>query len=184
MEAPQTGTLLIAEPFLKDPNFMRTVVLMCRHTPEEGSFGFVLNKVYEKTLDELVPELEDIEFPVYTGGPVQMDTLHYIHQYPQFFDDCQKIGDNIFWGGDFETLKHLIKSKQIESSKIKFFLGYSGWTTNQLDNEITEKSWLTVKGTSRIIFDTSPPDIWKACLHELGGNYPMMAHFPTDPQLN
>jgi putative transcriptional regulator len=115
MIAPQTGTLLIAEPFLKDPNFMRTVVLMCRHTSEEGSFGFVLNKTFEKTLDELVPDLEDIEFPVYTGGPVQMDTLHYIHQYPEFFDDCQKIGENIYWGGDFETLKLLIKSKRIES---------------------------------------------------------------------
>lgn len=163
---------------------MRSVVLLCRHTPDEGSFGFVLNKLFEKTLDELIPELEDIDFPVYAGGPVQMDTLHYIHQYPQFFSDCQKISDGVYWGGDFETLKILLRANKVEASKIKFFLGYSGWGTDQLESELKEKSWLTVKCTAPIIFNTATAEIWKASLNELGGNYKLMAHFPTDPQLN
>ncbi|MEP6711445.1 MAG: YqgE/AlgH family protein [Ferruginibacter sp.] len=184
MIAPTTGTLLIAEPFLKDPNFMRTVVLMCRHNEEEGSFGFVLNKMYHQTLDELIPGLQGFEYPVYKGGPVQMDTLHYIHQYPDLLPDCQKIGEEIYWGGDFEVLKDAIKSEIIEQDKIKFFLGYSGWGTGQLGDEITEKTWLTVGSTRKIIFETSLEEIWGASLLHLGGKYEMMMHFPTDPQLN
>ena len=82
MDSPAPGILLIADPFLKDPNFMRTVVFLCEHQ-DEGSFGFVLNKNYEYTLDELVSGLEDLrKIPVYLGGPVQMDTIHFLHQYP------------------------------------------------------------------------------------------------------
>lgn len=184
MISPGTGTLLIAEPFLKDPNFMRTVVLMCRHNPEEGSFGFVLNKRFERSLDELIPGLEDYEFPIYVGGPVQMDTLHYIHQYPQYFSDAQKITDDVYWGGDFEQLKALIKSNKIHPSKIKFFLGYSGWGVKQLGGEIKEKSWLSVAATSKIVFEKNLQEIWKLSLYELGGNYRLMVNFPTDPQFN
>ena len=184
MITPATGTLLIADPFLKDPNFMRTVVLMCRHTQEEGSFGFVLNKIYHQTLDELIPALAGYEYPVYTGGPVQMDTLHYIHQYPALLTDCQKIAEDIYWGGDFEILKLLIKNNEIAEDKIKFFLGYSGWGTGQLEDEMKEKSWLTVNAIRKIVFETEREEIWKASLKHLGGKYEMMIHFPTDPQLN
>src|SRR5687768_10063433 len=104
MISPAQGVLLIADPFLKDSNFMRSVVLMCRHT-EEGSFGFVLNKQYELTLGELISDLEGFNLPVYTGGPVQMDTVHYIHQFPDLLPESQLIAENIYWGGDFEVLK-------------------------------------------------------------------------------
>jgi putative transcriptional regulator len=184
MISPETGTLLIAEPFLKDPNFMRTVVLMCRHTPEEGSFGFVLNKYYERKLDELIDGLDGFDLPIYVGGPVQMDTLHYLHQYPFLLPDAQKVAEDVYWGGDFETLKELMRNGQIDPTRIKFFLGYSGWGVDQLDSELNEKAWLTVASTAKIIFDTPVEDIWKASLYELGGNYKMMVHFPTDPQFN
>ena len=70
MIEPGSGILLIADPFLKDPNFLRTVVLLCEHN-EEGDIGFVLNRQYENTLDELIPELEGHQLPVYYGGPVE-----------------------------------------------------------------------------------------------------------------
>ena len=163
---------------------MRTVVLLCRHQEEEGSFGFVLNKLFHQTLDELIPELPGFEWPVFVGGPVQMDTLHYIHEYPDLLPDCQEITTGVYWGGDFETLKALMKNNEIDSEKIKFFLGYSGWESGQLDGEMEEKSWITVGGNRNIIFDTPMEEIWKTCLKELGGKYEMMIHFPTDPQLN
>lgn len=184
MIVPATGILLIAEPFLKDPNFMRTVVLICRHHDDEGTFGFVLNKLFEQTLDELIPDLIGFEWPVYVGGPVQMDTLHYIHEYPHLLPDAQEVTDGVYWGGDFETLKVLMKNQEIESEKIKFFLGYSGWDSGQLQGEMKEQSWITVQGNPLIIFETPMDDIWKACLKQLGGKYEMMIHFPTDPQLN
>ena len=118
MIEPAQNTLLIADPFLKDPNFMRTVVFMCRHS-DEGSFGFVLNKAVEQTLDQLITGLDGTEVPVFYGGPVQTDTVHYIHQYPDLIPGCYKISDEIYWGGDFETVKELLNNNQIEFDKIK-----------------------------------------------------------------
>ncbi|HEX3023718.1 MAG TPA: YqgE/AlgH family protein, partial [Chitinophagaceae bacterium] len=92
-----TGVLLISDPFLKDPNFLRTVVVLCDHQ-YEGSFGFVLNKLYEQKIGELVPDLEGIDFPVYYGGPVQTNTLHFLHQRPELIDGGVLVTDNVYWG--------------------------------------------------------------------------------------
>lgn len=183
MIEPGAGILLIAEPFLKDPNFLRTVVLLCEHQ-EQGSFGFVLNKQIGQTLDELVLDMEGHRLPVYYGGPVQMDTLHFLHQYPGLIPESVKVTDDIYWGGNFETVTALIKSKSLDLKKIKFFIGYSGWGEGQLAGEIKENSWLTVAATSNLVFKTGHNDIWKRSLQELGGKYEMMSNFPIDPQLN
>src|SRR5215210_7426139 len=107
MIQPGPGILLIADPFLKDPNFLRTVVFLCEHK-EEGSFGFVLNRKYDNTLDELIPELVGHTLPVYYGGPVQMDTIHFLHQYPDEIEGGQEVMKGVYWGGDFEMLTSLV----------------------------------------------------------------------------
>ena len=183
MIEPAENTLLIADPFLKDPNFMRTVVFMCRHS-DEGSFGFVLNKAVEQTLDQLITGLDGTEVPVFYGGPVQTDTVHYIHQYPELIPGSYKISDEIYWGGDFETVKSLLNSHQIEFDKIKFFVGYSGWEKDQLAEELAEKSWLTATTTRKLVFNTAPEEVWKESLKHLGGEYEMLINYPIDPQLN
>ena len=181
MISPSTGTLLIANPFLKDPNFLRTVVFLCEHH-ETGTFGFVINKKYSKTLDELLPDMNDYKIPVYFGGPVQMETLHFLHQYPDL--GGEEVMKNVYWGGDFEILIPRIKSSAIDLDKIRFFIGYSGWTEGQLESEINEKSWLTVKATRNLVFHNKVEDTWKDSLKHLGGEYEMMINFPIDPQLN
>ncbi len=183
MISPAPGILLIADPFLKDPNFLRTVVLLCDHQAE-GSFGFVLNKKIEQTLDELLSDFEGYQFPVYFGGPVQTDTIHFVHQYPDLIDDCSKIGEGIYWGGNFETVKALIKNNSINTDKIKFFLGYSGWGNGQLHTEMDEKSWLTVSATKKLVFNTKPDNVWSGSLQHLGGEYQQLINYPVDPQLN
>ncbi len=183
MIQPGPGILLIADPFLKDPNFIRTVVILCEHQ-QQGSFGFVLNKQIEQSLGELITELEGYQLPVYYGGPVQMNTIHFLHQYPDLIPDSQKIASDIYWGGNFETVTALIKNKSIDFSRIKFFVGYSGWGDGQLDNELKEKSWLTVSATRNLVFETQHDEVWKGSLQHLGGDYEMMINFPIDPQLN
>src|SRR5215212_10297359 len=183
MISPARGTLLIANPFLKDPNFIRSVIFLCEHK-EEGSFGFVLNKKFPKTLGELIPELEEFKIPLYFGGPVQKDTIHFLHQYPDIISGGEEVLDGVYWGGNFESVISLIKIKQIDLKKIKFFIGYSGWAENQIDDEMKEKSWLIAEGTRKLLFHSSPNNIWKDALKHLGGEYEMMINFPIDPQLN
>jgi putative transcriptional regulator len=184
MIEPGPGILLIADPFLKDPNFLRTVVLLCEHKEAEGSFGFVLSRKIEQTLDELLDNFEGFKLPVFYGGPVQTDTIHFIHQYPDLIPDSVKISNGIYWGGNFETVTALIKANNIDANKIKFFIGYSGWSDGQLLEELDEKSWLTVDATKNLVFTTQATEVWKGSLKRLGGDYEMMVNFPTDPQLN
>ena len=81
-EEIKAGNLLIADPFLKDPNFLRTVVLLCDHN-SEGTIGFVINRKYYTKIGELISHLESCNFPVYYGGPVQTDTIHFLHNRPR-----------------------------------------------------------------------------------------------------
>jgi putative transcriptional regulator len=180
---PGPGILLIADPFLKDPNFLRTVVFLCEHK-DEGSFGFVLNRKYENTLDELIPELDGHHLPVYYGGPVQMDTIHFLHQYPNEIPGGQEVVKGVYWGGDFEAVIDLVKKNNLDANKIRFYIGYSGWSTGHLADEMNEKTWLTVEATRKLVFHRNYLEIWKDSLKQLGGDYGLMANFPIDPQLN
>jgi putative transcriptional regulator len=183
MIEPGPGILLIADPFLKDPNFLRTVVFLCEHN-EEGTFGFVINRPYGSTLEELIPDMEGFPLPVYYGGPVQMDTIHFLHEYPDEIPGGQEVMKGVYWGGDFEKAMALVKSGEAKNAKIRFFIGYSGWGEIQLQEEIKEKSWLTVNAPRNLVFADKIEEIWKEALKHLGGDYEMMINFPIDPQLN
>jgi len=182
VQSPEAGILLIADPFLKDPNFMRSVVFLCEHQ-SEGSFGFLLNKIYEYGLKDLVNNADDLEIPVYFGGPVQTDTIHFLHQYPDLIQGGYPVVEGIYWGGNFEKALELLREGTIQMSKIRFYIGYSGWAGGQLDNELKEKSWLPAKASLNLIFHKKAEEIWKDAIRELGGNYLMMINFPIDPQL-
>lgn len=183
MTPPAAGYLLIADPFLKDPNFMRTVVLLTEHRAD-GSIGFVINRQYENTLDELLPEVEGHKLPVYYGGPVQMNTIHFLHRYPAEIPGGVEVLQGVYWGGDFEAVIDLINSGGADATRIRFFIGYSGWSNGQLDNELAEKTWLTTEATRPLIFHEQAEELWKDALKHMGGEYGMMINFPIDPQLN
>lgn len=183
MIEPGPGILLIADPFLKDPNFLRTVVFLCEHQ-SEGSFGFVLNRRYEQTLGDLIPELEGSAIPVHYGGPVQPDTIHFLHQYPEEIPGGQEVLKGVYWGGDFDAVVNLLKNADVDATKIRFYIGYSGWSEGQLDGELKEKTWLTATATRRLIFHSKYDEVWKDSLRHLGGDYEIMVNFPIDPQLN
>lgn len=183
MGIPVQGTLLIADPFLKDPNFMRTVIFICEHQAE-GSFGFVLNRAYEHKLDELIVGAEGMNIPVFSGGPVQMDTIHFLHQYPLLIPGGLEVASGVYWGGNFEKALELLRSGEIDLNNIRFYLGYSGWSEGQLEEELKEKSWLLTEATNNIIFHQPADEIWKEALRLMGGDYTMMINFPIDPRLN
>lgn len=183
MHSPAQGTLLIADPFLKDPNFSRTVVILCEYK-EEGTIGFVVNRLAGQTLDELIPELTFEKIPVHYGGPVQLDTIHFLHQSPELIEDGVEIIKGIYWGGNFEKAIQLINEGKLAHDQIRFFIGYSGWSKQQLEAELNEKSWILSRASTGLIFKLDEDFIWKESLRKLGDNFAIMANFPLDPSLN
>jgi len=102
----EKGSLLLAEPgILGDATFARAVILVAEHG-KEGSVGFMLNKPFSFTLNELVPEIK-AKFKLYNGGPVEEDILYFIHNVPQLIPNSVEISRGIYWGGDFEFTKNL-----------------------------------------------------------------------------
>lgn len=181
---PAKGDLLISEPFLPDPNFERSVILICEHN-DEGSLGFVLNKPTGHRLDDVIEEVGSFENDLYQGGPVQLDTLHFIHRVSGLIHKGINLKNDFYWGGDFEQLLSLINTHQLKPEDIKFFLGYSGWSPGQLEDELNEDSWIVYKQTNSYdVFDSSAQDLWRKVLKNMGGKYRMFSNYPTDPRLN
>ncbi len=183
MEKIQPGTILIADPFLKDPNFLRTVIFLCEHK-NEGSFGFVLNRKIEYTIGDLMNDLEGCDFPVFYGGPVQQNTVHFLHRCPGLITGGEKVTDEIYWGGEFDEVVSLLQKNKLTPKDIRLFVGYSGWGEEQLEDEFKQNTWLTTYSSEKLVFADDVNTIWKNALKQLGGKYEQLIHYPIDPQLN
>jgi putative transcriptional regulator len=178
------GRLLISEPFMPDPNFKRSVILLTEYS-EAGAMGFILNHQTEYLLGDILPDASYSEIPVYMGGPVAENTLHYIHRCPDKIEGGIEIGEGIYWGGDFEQIKQLINDYQLTEGEIKFFTGYSGWTPGQLDDELREDVWMVAnKFEAGSIFSNNESNLWKQVVISLGQRYAHIANFPENPMLN
>lgn len=180
----QKGTLLIAEPVLTgDASFNRSVVLLAEHN-QEGSVGFILNKPLNYNICDLVSEIT-VPLKVFNGGPVEQDNLYFIHKVPHLIENSIEISDGIFWGGNFEKIITLVNDKSIAEQDIRFFLGYSGWDPQQLDEELSSKSWVVVQNEyESSILEKSSLAFWKEKMTELGGDYLLWSNAPENPSLN
>jgi putative transcriptional regulator len=175
--------LLLASPFMFDAYFRRSVILMCEHKNDEGSLGYILNKKMGITLGSLIEEFQDFPSEVYYGGPVGTDTLHYIHNVGHLLPDSVKIVEGLYWHGNFERLKELILTKQIEPSNIRFFVGYSGWAEGQLQAEMKEQSWLLGQVQKEYTF-SEEKNLWTTVLQNEGGAKSIIGQIPDEENLN
>ncbi|WP_234736804.1 YqgE/AlgH family protein [Tellurirhabdus bombi] len=177
------GCLLVAEPFLGDSNFERSVVLVCEHN-EDGTFGLVLNQIAQVKLNDVLTEEMYHDYSLYVGGPVQQNTLHYIHRLGDLLDDSISLGNGLYWSGNFEQLKQLINAGTVRENDIRFFVGYSGWSDGQLEEEMSQKAWIISQTDADFIFDTPSDQFWRGVLRRMGGQYRVLSHYPVDPRLN
>lgn len=181
---PKKGQLLIAEPsILGDSSFNRSIVLLADYN-EEGSVGFILNKPLEYSLNDLIPEIS-VEFKIYNGGPVEQDNLYFIHTIPELIPNSIEISNGIYWAGDFSEVVELIETKKINNNDIRFFLGYSGWEANQLEEELKLNSWVLLDNIYKTsILKKNDEAFWKQKMIELGGDYSIWSNAPEDPSHN
>lgn len=178
----KVGRLLIAQPFLPDSYFTRSVILIGQHD-YEGSVGFILNKPTEFPINDALEDFPEIEANLYFGGPVQTDTIHFIHRFKNI-PGSKELSPGVYWGGDLEILKQGIASKKIEADDIMFFAGYSGWEEGQLEEEKTNKAWFVSENKPEFMFSDNACDLWGYTLKSIGSNYAILANFPVDPSLN
>ena len=171
------GKVLLADPFMLDPNFKRSAVLLCEHGGE-GSLGFIMNKPLKMRVDELIEDFPEFESEVLFGGPVQTDTIHYIHNVGDLLEDSIKVADGVYWGGDFEKLKFLITSNLLLPANIRFFVGYSGWSEGQLTDEIELGSWVIAEMDANYLFKSEPGDLWKQVMYNKGNTFTVIAQMP------
>lgn len=178
-EEVKSGKILLAEPFMLDPNFKRSAVLLCEHS-DEGSVGFIMNKPLNMRIDELIEEFPEFDAEVFFGGPVQTDTIHYVHNVGELLEESIKVVDGVYWGGDFEKLKFLISSQLILPQNIRFFLGYSGWTEGQLLDEMVYGSWVLADMDANYLFNSKPDLLWQQVMYNKGNAYTVIAQMPDN----
>lgn len=177
------GKLLIATPsILDDPSFNRSLILLTEHS-EDSSLGFILNRPSNYTLQDLLPDI-NCNFPVFKGGPVETDNIYFIHNSPELISNSIEVTDGIYWGGSFAQLKELLNTGQLHEDQIRFFLGYAGWSPEQLESELEENTWLVKDNTYRNILKLQTEDLWKRNLLSFGSKYKIWVNAPSNPALN
>ena len=184
MRNVKQGSVLISEPFLGDPNFERSVVLICEHETTQGTFGLILNKTSNLLLADVLEENIYPDVPLFVGGPVQHNTLHYLHRRPDLIDGGVEIMNGVIWGGNFSQVKELLNNGVLMPNDIRCFIGYSGWEIDQLVGELKKDSWIISETTADVIFDTPAKNFWRSLLKDMGGDFKVMSNYPIDPRLN
>ena len=179
----EKGKLLLSEPLIADAIFKRSVLFLAEHDEFDGSFGLIINKQTEHKICEIADEFKDCNLPVFIGGPVQTDQLFFLHSIG-FISESYEVIDGVYWGGNLNEIKLMIHTGEINESNFRFFLGYSGWSKAQLDNELKHESWLVLNSTKRDVFTEKPEKLWGDLLQSFGNKYNNWLNIPINPQHN
>ncbi|MFM7604069.1 MAG: YqgE/AlgH family protein [Prosthecobacter sp.] len=164
---------------MDDPNFSRTVIFMAAHSTKDGAFGYILNRPLEQKVVDLLPD-QDLgalaDVPVFVGGPVATDKLAFA---------------SLQWNKRKRTIRcqtHLSVSDAIEKIKlghdVRGFVGYSGWTEGQLENELRQRSWIKTQAKLLVLTLEPPTKLWESLLHDMGPVFGLMADTPENVRLN
>jgi putative transcriptional regulator len=167
---------------LPDPNFARTVVLVCEHS-EDGALGLVLNRGGELLVAESAPELApliDDAAVIAQGGPVQPDALLVLAE----FDDASHAAIPVIGAvglmGDGSDIDDLVAVTR----RARVFAGYAGWGPGQLDAELARDDWFVAPAGIDDIFDPDADELWQRVLARKGGHFAVVARMPIDPSVN
>lgn len=178
-----SGNLLVSTPLLHDFYFGHSVILLVERE-FTSTMGFILNNLSRNVVSDIVIEMSDVHFPIFIGGPVNQDRVFYIYKNNNIHNSIS-INNGLFWGGDIDQIKNFIKDGIISKDEIKFFLGYSGWQEQQLEEEIRRDSWIITKPNSiDEILNTNANNLWKSVVAKLGKDYKNWFNFPVNPMDN
>ena len=180
---PKKGRVLISEPFASDMIFKKSVVYIVDHS-EDSTMGFILNKQVDIEGNPFFRIIGVLPFELSFGGPVAINRILYIHTLgPQVIPNSVEISDGIYLGGDYKAVRDKIDSGEASPKDVRFFLGYAGWSSHQLEQEIKSKFWIVGNLDKETIMDYHS-DVWGEAVKKLGGRYKLWENLPSNPQLN
>ena len=181
----RSGLFLVASPTLRDPNFARTVVLLCEHEDDEGSMGVVVNRPSDLKLSQTLTDIRPgVDQPLFWGGPVQRDIVLVLHRGDLEIPESRPICDGMALGGDQEALLEIVRDPALGAGQVRVYSGYAGWGAGQLAGEMSAKSWITCAAQARFVFDLDPSEVWAEVLRSMGPRYAYLAAVPLDPRVN
>lgn len=154
------GKLLVASRELPDPNFSETVVFLAKYE-KDGVMGLVVNRQSKFTIAKLFPEFsKDSEDPVYFGGPVNRMAVLALGRAKAKPEGTELVGPEIWMSGDRDTLDTVMKDKAA-SAGVRLYLGYAGWSYEQLQNEVRLGAWYIFPADAAAVFSAHPEELWR-----------------------
>lgn len=177
-----SGKFLISEPLIPDPIFKRSVLFLAEYD-SDGAFGLIVNKPTDYKVSDVVDTFGKCDMPVYIGGPVHTDQLFFLHSIGLISGSYEVI-DGVYWGGDLTEVKAMLHTGEINENNFRFFIGYSGWTSMQLEDEIKKESWLIAESTKKEIFSEQAEKLWVEKVKSFGNQYQNWLNIPINPQMN
>jgi putative transcriptional regulator len=165
--------LLLAMPQLEDPNFSRSVVLLCRHS-DEGALGFIVNRPIQVSANELLSlESEvgrDVPLTVWEGGPVSQERGWLLCRESPPDGESLTVCDGIYMSSSQSHLRQVVAGnpRECEPDRCRLLLGYAGWGPGQLDAELHASAWLMIPVDRELVFGTPAEQIWERSIRSLG----------------
>ena len=181
-ETSLSGSILLSHPSLKDPNLHKSVVFLSTHSEESGTIGVILNRPLNRTLEELDNQFKGNPhgvIPVFEGGPVETDKIivaawEWMRESSSF---------KLYFGIDLEKVDELVE--QCENLKIACFLGHSGWSPGQLEDELEDNAWLVSSLNHKLFLEmTGKKKVWKNIVSGMSEELRLLAEAPENPSRN
>ena len=180
------GTFLIANPYLTDPNFIKTVVLLCEYN-ERGAFGLILNRASNINISQIFPNdlrIKGNNNKMFYGGPVDTSKLFCLHaMHDSKIHKCEKICNGVYLGSNEDCLNDLLAHNNGNNS-FRLYLGCACWAEGQLDDELKMNTWIVGPANDNLVFYPNPNNIWWYVSQFIDGFGPESAIEPSEPILN
>ncbi len=160
--------ILVAMPQLQDPNFSKSVVLLCEHR-EEGAMGLVINRCTDTVASAIVqlepPPEQDSGISVWIGGPV--DPARGWLLLAENLGDGIEVSPGLYLSASRDLLRRVMQDREL-AERCRFLVGYAGWGPRQLDSELAASAWLTVPVDKTLLFETPSEEMWEEAIRRLG----------------
>lgn len=147
----QPGIFIKSTEALSGSVFENATIFITEYN-KDGAVGFIINRPFGRTLNELEEFKQDTAFPLYNGGPVEAEHIYFLHRRPDLVTDATKVANGIYLGGNFRQAVDAINNGEISAAQIKIFVGYCGWDGGELEAEIEEGSWVVVEEELDAVF--------------------------------